>query len=51
MSQQFPCAKGCGTALTVADNTNGGLVTVNVNGHARAAHRLCPAAPGEDSGD
>lgn len=44
MPQQFPCAKRCGTPLTVADNANGGLVTVNVDGQARAAHRECPTS-------
>lgn len=42
--QEFPCANGCGTPLTVADNANGGLVSVNVDGHAKAAHRDCPTA-------
>lgn len=40
--QQYPCANGCSTPLTVADNANGGLVTVNIDGHAKPAHRVCP---------
>lgn len=36
------CAN-CGGEITVADNfIGGGLITVNVNGHAKAAHRECP---------
>lgn len=40
--QEYPCANGCSTPLTVADNANGGLVTVSVGGRAKAAHRVCP---------
>ena len=40
--QEFPCARGCATPLTVADNQGGGLITMNVDGHVKAAHRLCP---------
>lgn len=40
--QEFPCASGCSTPLTVADNLNGGLVSINIGGHAKAAHRECP---------
>lgn len=40
--QEFPCANGCSTPLTVADNAGGGLITVSVDGHAKAAHRVCP---------
>lgn len=43
--QEFSCAAGCSTPLTVADNLNGTLVSINVDGHAKAAHRECPAAP------
>lgn len=41
--QEFPCANGCGIPLTVADNINNGLVGINVDGHGKAAHRICPA--------
>lgn len=40
--QQYPCANGCTTPLTAADNLNGGLVTLNIGGQAKAAHRSCP---------
>jgi hypothetical protein len=42
--QTYPCAN-CKGSLAVADNINGGLITVNVNGHAKAAHRTCPNFP------
>lgn len=42
--QTYPCAN-CKASLTVADNINGDLITVNVDGHARPAHRTCPAPP------
>lgn len=32
----------CGGEITAEDNSEGALVTVNVDGHARAAHRTCP---------
>lgn len=38
---RYACAE-CGGPLTVADNFNGGLITVNVGGHAKPAHRICP---------
>lgn len=37
----YQCAN-CPGEITVADNANGGLVSVNVDGHAKAAHRVCP---------
>lgn len=39
--QRYKCAK-CPGEITVADNVGGGLITVNVGGHAKAAHRVCP---------
>jgi hypothetical protein len=47
-SRTFPCAL-CGGPLTVLDNINSGLISVNVDGHARAAHRVCPTPKGEQS--
>lgn len=44
-AQEFPCAAGCSTPLTVSDNLDGALVSINVGGHAKAAHRECPAKP------
>lgn len=41
-TQTFPCAL-CGGPLTVLDNINSGLIGVNVDGHAKAAHRTCPS--------
>lgn len=45
MTQTWPCAN-CGGPLTVADNFlpdgSRGLITVNVGGHAKPAHRTCP---------
>jgi len=32
----------CDAPLYVSDNLNGGLITININGHARPAHRACP---------
>lgn len=32
----------CDGEVTVQDNLNGDLITVNVDGHAKAAHRVCP---------
>jgi hypothetical protein len=47
--QVFACA-ACGGPITVADNANGGLVSINVDGHAKAAHRVCPEnVEGSDS--
>lgn len=46
--QEFPCAAGCSTPLTVLDNLNNALVSINVNGHAKAAHRQCPPPPPTD---
>lgn len=37
----FPCAN-CDGEVTVKDNLNGGLIAVNVDGRAKAAHRECP---------
>ena len=31
----------CQRPLSVTDNLDNGLVTVNVNGHAKPAHRAC----------
>lgn len=39
--QRYKCAN-CPVEITVADNIGGGLITVNVGGHAKAAHRVCP---------
>lgn len=50
-AQQFPCANGCSTPLTVADNAGGGLITVSVNGHAKAAHRVCPTPTAGRTGE
>lgn len=44
--QRYECAL-CGGSLTVADNYGGGgLIMVNVEGHAKPAHRSCPAVTG-----
>lgn len=40
---RYSCAL-CDRELSVMDNLNGGLITVNVNGHAKPAHRRCPAS-------
>jgi hypothetical protein len=45
-SSQYACAL-CGGSITVADSAAGRLVTVNVDGHAKAAHRKCPTANSE----
>lgn len=37
---EYVCAN-CGGPITVKDNVSGGLITVNVDGHARPAHRTC----------
>ena len=44
-AQTFSCAL-CPVPITVADGIRGALLTVNVGGHARAAHRECPPAEG-----
>lgn len=40
-AHRYECAN-CTGEITVADNISGGLITVNVGGHAKAAHRVCP---------
>jgi hypothetical protein len=48
---KYRCAE-CGGEITVRDNAGGGLITVNVDGHARAAHRACPPrVPSTSEGD
>jgi hypothetical protein len=37
----YPCVL-CDGELKVSDNLNGGIMSVNVDGHAKAAHRRCP---------
>lgn len=41
--QTYGCAL-CGGSITTADSVAGRLVTVNIDGHAKAAHRDCPPA-------
>lgn len=40
---RYRCVE-CGGGISTADD----LVTVNVNGHAKPAHRTCPTPPGQE---
>lgn len=44
---EYACAN-CGGPITVKDNAGGGLISVNVDGHARPAHRTCPQPSPDD---
>lgn len=37
----YTCAL-CPGEITVVDSARGDLITVNIDGHAKAAHRICP---------
>lgn len=41
-AQEHSCVN-CGGTITAADSMKGDLVTVNVDGQSRAAHRVCPS--------
>lgn len=40
--QVYTCAN-CPGEITVADSARGDLITVNIDAHAKAAHRVCPS--------
>lgn len=46
---RYQCAI-CPGEITVADNIGGGLITVNMGGHAKAAHRVCPVVDAPTEG-
>jgi hypothetical protein len=41
--KRYTCAN-CGGEISVKDNLNGGLISINVEGHAKPAHRVCPSS-------
>lgn len=40
----YRCAN-CPGEITVVDNADGELISVNIDGHAKPAHRACPDTP------
>lgn len=48
MARAYACAE-CGGPITTKDAAQGQLMTINVEGHGKAAHRVCPTKPEEQA--